>query len=155
MTRYGRDACIWLGWAYLAKRVPHAATTPIVTAFKICISHRKKELLNRLPAKVSFRFLTRFLHTGREVTSPQPAWGGKTCAKVAREHPGSSGGILHRTSTKNHRGIEVNPSALWLAHCLFWFWPDRPNPAKTRPARAWRVIYVLYVPGAGNGECCW
>jgi hypothetical protein len=31
-----------------------AATTPIVTAFKICISHRKNGLLNRLPAKVSF-----------------------------------------------------------------------------------------------------
>jgi hypothetical protein len=33
---------VWLGWAYLAKKVPHAATTPIVPAFKICISHRKK-----------------------------------------------------------------------------------------------------------------
>jgi hypothetical protein len=31
----------WLGWAYLAKKVPHAATTPIATAFKICISHKK------------------------------------------------------------------------------------------------------------------
>jgi hypothetical protein len=32
------------------------ATTPIVTAFnvKICISHRKNGLLNRLPAKVSY-----------------------------------------------------------------------------------------------------
>jgi hypothetical protein len=46
---------LWLGWAYLAKKVPHAATTtPIVTAFKICISHRKNGLLNRLPAKVNF-----------------------------------------------------------------------------------------------------
>jgi hypothetical protein len=44
---------MWLGWAYLAKKVPHAATTPIVTAFKICISHRKNGPLNRLPAKVS------------------------------------------------------------------------------------------------------
>jgi hypothetical protein len=33
---------IWLGWAYLAKKMPHAATTPIATAFKICMSHRKK-----------------------------------------------------------------------------------------------------------------
>jgi hypothetical protein len=31
----------WLGWAYLTKKAPHAATTPIATAFKICISHRK------------------------------------------------------------------------------------------------------------------
>jgi hypothetical protein len=23
---------VWLGWAYLAKKVPHAATMPIVTA---------------------------------------------------------------------------------------------------------------------------
>jgi hypothetical protein len=30
------------------------ATTPIATAFKIIISHRKNGLLNRLPAKVSF-----------------------------------------------------------------------------------------------------
>jgi hypothetical protein len=30
------------------------ATTPIATAFKIYISHRKKWYLNRLPAKVSF-----------------------------------------------------------------------------------------------------
>jgi hypothetical protein len=30
------------------------ATTPIATAFKICISHRKNGPLNRLPAKVSF-----------------------------------------------------------------------------------------------------
>jgi hypothetical protein len=34
--------------------MPHAATTPIATAFKICISHRKNGLLNRLPTKVSF-----------------------------------------------------------------------------------------------------
>jgi len=27
----------WLGWAYLTKKMPHAATTPIATAFKICI----------------------------------------------------------------------------------------------------------------------
>jgi hypothetical protein len=37
---------LWLGWAYLTKKMPHAATTPIVTAFKcnikICMSHRKK-----------------------------------------------------------------------------------------------------------------
>ena len=47
-------ATLWLGWAYLTKKVPHAATTPIVTAFKICISHRKNGLLNRLLTKVSF-----------------------------------------------------------------------------------------------------
>jgi hypothetical protein len=41
---------IWLDWAYLTKTVPHAATTPIVTAFKICISHKKNGPLNRLPA---------------------------------------------------------------------------------------------------------
>jgi hypothetical protein len=35
---------MWLGWAYLAKKMPRAATTPIATAFKIfvCMSHRKK-----------------------------------------------------------------------------------------------------------------
>jgi hypothetical protein len=55
------DDKLWLGWAYLTKKVPHAATTPIATAFKICISHRKNGLLNHLP----------FLY--REVTSPQPA----------------------------------------------------------------------------------
>jgi hypothetical protein len=44
----------WLGWAYLTKKMPHAATTPIATAFKICISYRKNGLLNRLPTKVSF-----------------------------------------------------------------------------------------------------
>ena len=32
---------IWPGWAYLAKKMPHAATAPIATAFKICMSHRK------------------------------------------------------------------------------------------------------------------
>jgi hypothetical protein len=31
-----------------------AATMIIVTTFKICISHRKNGLLNRLPTKVSF-----------------------------------------------------------------------------------------------------
>jgi hypothetical protein len=30
------------------------ATTPIATAFKTCISHRKNGLLNRLPEKVGF-----------------------------------------------------------------------------------------------------
>jgi hypothetical protein len=46
---------IWPGWAYhLTKKVPRAATTPIATAFKICISHRKNGLLNRLPTEVSF-----------------------------------------------------------------------------------------------------
>jgi hypothetical protein len=45
---------VWLGWAYLAKKMPHAATTPIATAFKICMSHRKNGLLNRLPGGVSF-----------------------------------------------------------------------------------------------------
>jgi hypothetical protein len=44
----------WLGWAYLTKKVPHAATTPIATAFKICVSHRENWLSNRLPTKVSF-----------------------------------------------------------------------------------------------------
>jgi hypothetical protein len=42
------------GWACLSKKVPHAATTPIATAFKICISRRKNGLLNRLPTEVSF-----------------------------------------------------------------------------------------------------
>jgi hypothetical protein len=45
---------LWLGWAYLAKKMPHAATTSIATAFKICVSHRKNGFLDRLPAKVSF-----------------------------------------------------------------------------------------------------
>jgi hypothetical protein len=45
---------LWLGWAYLTKKVPRAATTPIATAFKIGISHRKNGLLNCLPTKVSF-----------------------------------------------------------------------------------------------------
>jgi hypothetical protein len=40
--------------ACLAKKVPHTETTPIATAFKICISHRKNGFLNRLPTKVSF-----------------------------------------------------------------------------------------------------
>jgi hypothetical protein len=31
-----------------------AATTAVITAFKICISHRKNGLLNRLWSKVSF-----------------------------------------------------------------------------------------------------
>jgi hypothetical protein len=31
-----------------------AVTIIIVTAFKICISHRKNGLLNRLPTRVSF-----------------------------------------------------------------------------------------------------
>jgi hypothetical protein len=43
----------WLGWAYLAKKMPHAATTPIATAFKIWISHQKNGLLNGLPKKIS------------------------------------------------------------------------------------------------------
>jgi hypothetical protein len=50
----GTAVLIWLGWAYLTKKVPHAATTPIATAFKICVSHRKNGLLNRLLTKVSF-----------------------------------------------------------------------------------------------------
>jgi hypothetical protein len=45
---------LWLGWACLAKKVPRAATTPFATAFKICVSHRKNGLLNRLPTEVSF-----------------------------------------------------------------------------------------------------
>ena len=42
------------------------------------------------------------------------------CVEVALEHFGITWRILHRTSkkTKNHREIEVNPSALWLA-CFF------------------------------------
>jgi hypothetical protein len=45
---------LWLGWAYLAKKMPHAATTPTATAFKICMGHRKNGLLNRLPEKDIF-----------------------------------------------------------------------------------------------------
>jgi hypothetical protein len=30
-----------VGWACLTKKMPHAATTPIAAAFKICMSHRK------------------------------------------------------------------------------------------------------------------
>jgi hypothetical protein len=33
---------MWLGWAYLTKKVSRAATTPIATAFKTCISHTEK-----------------------------------------------------------------------------------------------------------------
>jgi hypothetical protein len=36
------------------QKIAAHATTPIATAFKTCISHRKNGLLNRLPAKVSF-----------------------------------------------------------------------------------------------------
>jgi hypothetical protein len=36
------------------QKMPHTATTPIATASKICISHRKNGLFNRLPEKVSF-----------------------------------------------------------------------------------------------------
>jgi hypothetical protein len=56
---------VGFGWGYLAKKVPETATTttPIVTAFKICISHRKNGLLNRLPEKVSF--LNFFTSLGR------------------------------------------------------------------------------------------
>jgi hypothetical protein len=45
---------VWLGWAYLANKLPHTATAPIATSFKICISHRQNGLLNRLPEKVSY-----------------------------------------------------------------------------------------------------
>jgi hypothetical protein len=38
----------------MAKKVPHAATTPIVTALKTCVGHKKNGLLNRLLAEVSF-----------------------------------------------------------------------------------------------------
>jgi hypothetical protein len=44
---------LWLGWACLTRKVPHAATK-IATAFKSCFSHRKNKPLNRLQAKVSF-----------------------------------------------------------------------------------------------------
>jgi len=41
---------VWLGWAcagpvWPKKCAPHTATTPIATAFKICVSHRKNGLL--------------------------------------------------------------------------------------------------------------
>jgi hypothetical protein len=55
-NKRNHDGHGWVKQAYLAKKVPHAATTPIATAFKICISHRKNRLLNRLPTKVSFPF---------------------------------------------------------------------------------------------------
>jgi hypothetical protein len=42
------------GLGHLTKKMPHAATTPIVTAFKTCMRHRKNGFLNRLPEKVSF-----------------------------------------------------------------------------------------------------
>jgi hypothetical protein len=41
MTAAVRSPYGWVGPIW-QKKVPHAATTPIVTAFKICISHRKK-----------------------------------------------------------------------------------------------------------------
>jgi hypothetical protein len=45
-----------LFWAYLTKKAPHTAATPIATAFRtcICISQRKNGPLNRLPGEVSF-----------------------------------------------------------------------------------------------------
>jgi hypothetical protein len=71
------------------------ATTHIATAFKIVISHRKNGLLNRLPAKVNFSILTRFLYRG--VTSPQPArapkmrYEGKTFCFVRNSPWGTTG----------------------------------------------------------------
>jgi hypothetical protein len=127
----------WLGWAYLAKKVPHAATTPIVTAFKTCISHRKNGLLNRLPAKkLVFRFLTRFLY--REVTSPQPAWapktrfGGKTfyfVRKTSGGIPEAAGAfcIEQRTSTKTLGGSKLaTPRCGLLTHCFGQIGPTQP-----------------------------
>ena len=43
----------WIGPIW-QKKVKGTATTPVATAFKIGISHRKNGLLNRLPGKVSF-----------------------------------------------------------------------------------------------------
>ena len=48
-----------------------AATTPIATAFKFCVRHRKMGSWIVSRKKLVFRFLNRFLY--REVTSPQPA----------------------------------------------------------------------------------
>jgi hypothetical protein len=116
---------LWLGWAYLAKKVPHAATTPVVTAFKICISHRKNGLLNRLPAKVSFSILTRFLY--REVTLPQPVWAPKTrfggkififLRKLPGGIPEAAGAFCIEQAQKNIGGSKLTPPRCGLRTVL-------------------------------------
>jgi hypothetical protein len=42
------------GLAIIDQKNPIEATTPVVTAFKFCIRHRKNRLLNRLPSEVRF-----------------------------------------------------------------------------------------------------
>jgi hypothetical protein len=50
------------GLAIIDQKYSIEATTPVVTAFKFCIRHRKNGLLNRLPSGVRFfLFLTKFL----------------------------------------------------------------------------------------------
>jgi hypothetical protein len=62
--------------------MPHAATTPIFTAFKcMCMSHRTNGLVNRLPEKARFPVYDSVFvgnYPYREVTSPQPAQAPKT-----------------------------------------------------------------------------
>jgi len=63
----GTSTRVWLGWAYLTKKVPHAATMPIVTAVVCFLSTQNMGSWIACRRKLVFRFLTRFLY--RAVTS--------------------------------------------------------------------------------------
>ena len=43
---------------------------------------------------------------------------------------------MHRTSTKNHGGVKVNPSALWLAHGFGHVGPTQPYEKRIFKQRA-------------------
>jgi hypothetical protein len=58
-VKLGKCSCCWAtnsvaGLAMIDQKNSIEATTPIVTAFKFCIRHRKYGLLNRLPSEVRF-----------------------------------------------------------------------------------------------------
>jgi hypothetical protein len=65
------------------------------------------------------QFFTRFLHGEVASHRPQNTYLGYSFlfyAKAVLGHFGTALGVLHRTSTKTYRRIEVGPMALWALH---------------------------------------
>ena len=64
---------------------------------------------------------------------------------------------MHRTSTKNHGGIKVCPSALWLTHGFGQIGPTQPHrkrPLQEAVTGSGRYRRLLQEAGGGGGDGC-
>jgi hypothetical protein len=146
----------WVGLA-LPKKMKPPKPRPSPPPSKTALGVEKLASESHAGTSSFFQFFTRFLYGEVASQSPKNTFWELNflfCAKVVLEHFGTTWRILHRTSTKKYRQIEVSPMALWALH---FFGNARPTqPYSTVPpwaCGAGVVCFWFLVSGArGRGQ---